>query len=196
MKWKKIDDCTYDYLIIRVTCNTFKFCGKHEESTPYTFITENNVELAFKSDTTVNGKGFNITWTGSNNESLCYSENQGNIISPNYPDEYPANSDFYMDLHLRCGMKFELTINEFELEEQTYSNCPYDFLQIGSCRKAEGTKFCTYSTLDSYVHTGNTMSLAFMSDSSVQAKGYNISWNAIETEESNQNVNTCTRCFD
>ena len=70
-----------------------------------------------------------------------------------------------------------LTFESFDLE--SHSSCVYDYVKItfGSVEE----KYCGSSKPSPIVSSGNTMTVVFHSDQSVNRNGFKATWEAVET---------------
>ena len=78
-------------------------------------------------------------------------------------------------LSVAAGSKIELTFESFELEFE--ASCGYDYLSItdGSDTK----KLCGSTLPDKITSSGNTLTLKFESDYSVNKKGFSAVWKKV-----------------
>ena len=101
---------------------------------------------------------------------------EGVVQSLNYPDSYPNNINMETNIKVDEGYKIELTLDSFDLEDDTESGCRFDFVEIiGTSSKlcgfvASGTK---------YRSSGPTMHVRFHTDESITRKGFKASWRAV-----------------
>ena len=101
---------------------------------------------------------------------------EGVVQSLNYPGNYPNNINMETNIKVEEGYTIELTLNSFDLEDDTDSGCRFDFVEIiGTSTKicgivASGTK---------YTSSGPTMRLRFHTDESITRKGFKATWTAV-----------------
>lgn len=109
----------------------------------------------------------------STNCNLVLTEAQGEIRSPCYPQEYPKSQACKWTMEAPSGFIVQLSFLDFELEEVL--GCIYDRVTVNTGNTE--VKFCGLTanglTLNS---TGNVMELSFISDFSVQKKGFHVSF--------------------
>ncbi|KAM9295136.1 tolloid-like protein 1 isoform 1-T1 [Morus bassanus] len=105
-------------------------------------------------------------------EQKIHSPN-GIITSPNWPDKYPSRKECTWEISATPGQRVKLTFNEFEIEQ--HQECAYDHLEVfdGESEKSPILgRLCGNKIPDPLMATGNKMFLRFISDASVQRKGF------------------------
>ena len=71
-----------------------------------------------------------------------YSGNEGQIRSPNFPNNYPGSNDCGYRISVQEGFTVLLTFTSFDLEQATPdSNCRYDYITVSD-------QFYTYNVAD------------------------------------------------
>ncbi|XP_076011137.1 adhesion G-protein coupled receptor G6 isoform X3 [Genypterus blacodes] len=120
------------------------------------------------------------------NCNLVLTEAKGEFQSPCYPQEYAKSQACRWIMQAPSGFIVQLSFLDFELEEVL--GCIYDRVTVNT-GNAE-VKFCGLTanglTLNS---TGNVMELSFISDFSVQKKGFHVSFHHVAVALRNQKVN-------
>uniref|UniRef100_A0A8C5GVT5 Metalloendopeptidase n=1 Tax=Gouania willdenowi TaxID=441366 RepID=A0A8C5GVT5_GOUWI len=97
----------------------------------------------------------------------------GSLSSPNWPDKYPSRKECTWDIAAMPGHRVKITFNEFEIEQ--HQECAYDHLEAfdgDSDVAAILGRLCGNKIPEPMVSTGNKMYLRFISDASVQRKGF------------------------
>uniref|UniRef100_A0AAR2JDA1 Metalloendopeptidase n=1 Tax=Pygocentrus nattereri TaxID=42514 RepID=A0AAR2JDA1_PYGNA len=97
----------------------------------------------------------------------------GTISSPNWPDKYPSRKECTWDITATPGHRVKITFSEFEIEQ--HQECAYDHLEAfdgDSDKAAILSRLCGSKIPEPLVSTGNKMYLRFISDASVQRKGF------------------------
>uniref|UniRef100_H3ANE1 Tolloid like 1 n=1 Tax=Latimeria chalumnae TaxID=7897 RepID=H3ANE1_LATCH len=97
----------------------------------------------------------------------------GIITSPNWPDKYPSRKECTWEITAPPGHRVKVSFNEFEIEQ--HQECAYDHLEVfdGETDKSPILgRLCGSKTPDAVIATGNKMFLRFISDASVQRKGF------------------------
>ncbi|XP_020372633.1 tumor necrosis factor-inducible gene 6 protein isoform X1 [Rhincodon typus] len=102
------------------------------------------------------------------------------IKSPNFPDEYEDQQVCYWHIRLKYKQRIHLRFLEFDVEDDP--SCLSDYLEVyDSYDDLLGFvgRFCGNKLPSDIISTGNVMTLKFLSDSSVTAKGFQLTYNAI-----------------
>ncbi|KAK0134700.1 Dorsal-ventral patterning tolloid-like protein 1 [Merluccius polli] len=97
----------------------------------------------------------------------------GTLSSPNWPDKYPSRKECTWDITATPGHRVKITFNEFEIEQ--HQECAYDHLEAfdGDADTAAILgRLCGSKIPEALVSTGNKMYMRFISDASVQRKGF------------------------
>ncbi|NXV38315.1 BMP1 protein, partial [Rissa tridactyla] len=108
----------------------------------------------------------------------------GSITSPGWPKEYPPNKNCIWQLvaptQYRISLQFDFfetegndTFSELDVEAQ--QECGYDHLEIYDGKDAKAPtlgRFCGAKEPEPLLSSGNKMFLKFVSDNSVQKKGF------------------------
>ncbi|KAJ7428185.1 bone morphogenetic protein 1 [Pitangus sulphuratus] len=97
----------------------------------------------------------------------------GTITSPNWPDKYPSKKECTWAISTTPGHRIKLTFSELDVEAQ--QECAYDHLEIYDGKDAKAPalgRFCGAKEPKPIVSSGNKMFLKFVSDNSVQKKGF------------------------
>ncbi|XP_061602265.1 adhesion G-protein coupled receptor G6 isoform X2 [Cololabis saira] len=117
--------------------------------------------------------------------NLVLTEAQGQFSSPCYPQKYPNSKTCKWTMQAPAGFIIQLSFLDFELEEA--QGCIYDRVEVNT--GVAEVKFCglTASGL-SLNSTGNVMELSFMSDFSIQKKGFSVSFQHVAVALRNQKV--------
>ena len=90
----------------------------------------NKMTVVFHSDYSQVYKGFSATWKAVEADTMPTS---GEVMSPNYPENYPDNLDMEeYKIVVAPGKKIELTIIDMAIEADgsVSSVCPYDNLKV------------------------------------------------------------------
>ncbi|XP_037686895.1 tolloid-like protein 1 isoform X2 [Choloepus didactylus] len=97
----------------------------------------------------------------------------GIITSPNWPDKYPSRKECTWEISATPGHRIKLSFSEFEIEQ--HQECAYDHLEVfdGETEKSPILgRLCGNKLPDPLVATGNNMFVRFVSDASVQRRGF------------------------
>ncbi|KAH8387553.1 hypothetical protein KR093_007741, partial [Drosophila rubida] len=182
-------NCTKDALIastLRESFPTEHHCGRSEKLV----VTSagRKLHVSFRTDGSTNGHGFQATYR--THHATCggkLTAKNGMIQSPGYPRFYPANSNCEWQLEVSPQHTIIFEMDDFELENGFY--CGFDKLSafdltasdiftMGDSDQddAEGAEIFTTcdSPLPRYESTTNRALLRFVSDNSVQRKGFRL----------------------
>ncbi|KAK9540589.1 hypothetical protein VZT92_003031 [Zoarces viviparus] len=97
----------------------------------------------------------------------------GTLSSPNWPDKYPSRKECTWDITATPGHRVKIAFNEFEIEQ--HQECAYDHLEAFDGDSDTATilgRLCGSKIPEQLVSTSNKMYLRFISDASVQRKGF------------------------
>uniref|UniRef100_A0A8C8DU02 Metalloendopeptidase n=1 Tax=Oryzias sinensis TaxID=183150 RepID=A0A8C8DU02_9TELE len=103
----------------------------------------------------------------------------GTISSPNWPDRYPSKKACTWSLSTTPGHRIKIVFNEVDME--THLECAYDHLEIfdgKDDRTPTLGRFCGTKKPAAVVSSSNKMFLRFLSDNSVQKRGFEASYRA------------------
>ena len=79
------------------------------------------------------------------------------------------------NLEVASGKKIKLTFESFDLE--SHSGCKYDYVTISF--ESEEEKYCGSSMPSPIISSGNTMTVVFHSDYSVNRNGFRAIWETV-----------------
>lgn len=173
------EDCLYDSLTIlqgKEGKKSETFCGRESGDIHYATL-GNRVTIKFRSDYSIGGQGFSLSWLGYN-MSICNWESeafQGVIHSFNNPLSYFDNMDCVTSIKAPDDYRIYLEIRFLDLSEE--GNCS-DYLDVDLGDRM--TQLCSQNNLvnglRSYLSTGGQMTLTFHSDASDGGKGFQASF--------------------
>ncbi|XP_073528849.1 adhesion G-protein coupled receptor G6 isoform X3 [Phyllobates terribilis] len=125
------------------------------------------------------------TVLGCANCKLELTAPSGSFNSPCYPEMYPNSQDCRWVIRAPIGFIIHITFVDFEVEEA--QNCMYDSLSINNGETI--SKFCGITAKGlSFNSTGDVMIITFVSDFSIQKKGFSITYNIVAVSLQNQKV--------
>uniref|UniRef100_A0A671XF34 Cubilin n=1 Tax=Sparus aurata TaxID=8175 RepID=A0A671XF34_SPAAU len=181
--------CRYDYVAVYDGQDTLapllgKFCGT--VLPPNLRSSSNQLFIVFRTDSSVNGIGWRATYS----ETLGPAQGCGGYLSmpmgmfgspdPNLDEKYEPRMDCLWIIEMPVNKAVNLTFNSFELESS--STCRYDYVKVFDGDNANfplvGT-FCGNSIPSYFVSTGNLLTIQFVTDSSVQRRGFNATYRAV-----------------
>ncbi|XP_073413811.1 adhesion G-protein coupled receptor G6 isoform X5 [Dendrobates tinctorius] len=122
---------------------------------------------------------------GCANCKLELTAPSGSFSSPCYPEMYPNSQDCRWIIRAPIGFIIHVTFVDFEVEEA--QNCMYDSLSINNGEAV--SKFCGITAKGlSFNSTRDVMIITFVSDFSIQKKGFSITYNIVAVSLQNQKV--------
>uniref|UniRef100_A0A3Q3W0B5 Cubilin n=1 Tax=Mola mola TaxID=94237 RepID=A0A3Q3W0B5_MOLML len=172
-------DCNYDFLEIRDgLLNEDPVLGKYcSTATPPPLRTTGPAAwIHFHSDFVVSDRGFHITYTTSPSEPGCggtFTDSEGIIISPNWPNDYSHNSQCVYLIKLPAGEKVALNFTNMNLEN--HGSCTFDYVEVRDGRMETDPligKYCGSTLPAPITSSSNYLYIRFKSDSSVSQAGF------------------------
>ncbi|XP_015242766.1 PREDICTED: bone morphogenetic protein 1-like isoform X2 [Cyprinodon variegatus] len=166
--------CWYDYVEVRdgywrKAPLKGRFCG---DTIPDPIISnDSHLWIEFRSSSNWVGKGFSALY-----EAICGGElkqDNGQIQSPNYPDDYHSNKMCVWKITVAEGFQVGLIFQSFEIEK--HDTCAYDFVEVrdgGSDSSPLLGRFCGYDKPGNLQSSSNQLWLKFVSDGSVNKAGF------------------------
>uniref|UniRef100_A0A7N8WU55 Metalloendopeptidase n=1 Tax=Mastacembelus armatus TaxID=205130 RepID=A0A7N8WU55_9TELE len=166
--------CWYDHVEIRdgywrKAPLKGRFCG---DKLPEPIIsTDSRLWIEFRSSSNWVGKGFSAVY-----EAICGGEvkkDNGQIQSPNYPDDYRPNKVCVWKISVAQGYHVGLTFQSFEIER--HDSCAYDYLEVRDGNSENSPllgRFCGYDKPDDIKTSSNQLWMKFVSDGSVNKAGF------------------------
>ncbi|XP_069625291.1 adhesion G-protein coupled receptor G6 isoform X4 [Ranitomeya imitator] len=125
------------------------------------------------------------TVLGCANCKLELTAPSGSFNSPCYPEMYPNSQDCRWIIRAPIGFIIQVTFVDFEVEEA--QNCMYDSLSINNGETI--SRFCGITAKGlSFNSTRDVMIITFVSDFSIQKKGFSITYNIVAVSLQNQKV--------
>ncbi|XP_028815099.1 cubilin [Denticeps clupeoides] len=172
-------DCSFDFLEIRdgllpEAPVLGRFCSSG--SPPPVRTTGPSAWIHFHSDYTMGDRGFHITYTTSPSDPGCggtFTESEGIIISPNWPNNYAHNRQCIYVIQLPPGENVALNFTHMDLE--THAGCAFDYVEVrdGSAETdALFGKYCGSMLPAPITSTSNSLWIRFKSDESVSKAGF------------------------
>ncbi|XP_041670250.1 cubilin [Cheilinus undulatus] len=174
-------NCNYDFLQIHDgdSASAYmlgKYCG--ENNPQELFSSHNSLYFWFRSDGSVSGGGFTVTW--ESRDPVCGGEltaPYGNINSPGYPGNYPPSRDCYWTVTVEPGLLITFAFGTLSLEHHT--DCNYDYLEIKDGLLPEDPvlgRYCSTASPPPLQTTGPAAWIHFHSDFSVSDRGFHITY--------------------
>uniref|UniRef100_A0A665V841 Cubilin n=1 Tax=Echeneis naucrates TaxID=173247 RepID=A0A665V841_ECHNA len=168
-------DCSFDFLEIRDGLLSQdpvlgKYCST--ASPPPLMTTGPAAWIHFHSDSSISDRGFHITYTTSPSDPGCggtFTDSEGIIISPNWPNDYAHNSQCIYLIRLPVGEKVALNFTHLNLE--SHSGCMFDYVEV-RCTDPLLGKYCGNTLPAPILSSSNNLWIRFRSDSSVSRAGF------------------------
>jgi len=132
------------------------------------------VKVIFHSDTSVTKKGWKLEWTIA--EAVTAAT--GEVISENYPANYNAYMDKEYTIEVADGKQIKINFDTIDIEAGP--SCRYDYVLIKDGNGSELLpKTCGTNKPAPVTSTTNKVRVIFHSDSSVQRKGFKLTWTEV-----------------
>ena len=173
-------DCSYDSLTVwggqdRSAPRLSQLCNRRVSNTVVTAL-GNNMLIEFKTDSSVQGKGFTATYRRK--EEGCGGKVRGAsgvITSPNYPENYNQNDDCGWLLEVDSTHVVQFQFEDFDVEP--HSNCSYDYVALYDGSSTDSPLLllhCGKNLPDPPVirSSGSQMFVRMKADGSVASKGF------------------------
>ncbi|KAJ8389047.1 hypothetical protein AAFF_G00124440 [Aldrovandia affinis] len=178
-------NCNFDYLEIRDGLLSEdpvlgKYCSTG--SPPPVQTTGPAAWVHFHSDYSVSDRGFHITYTTSPSDPGCggtYTQSEGIIISPNWPNNYAHNRQCVYIIRLPAGEVVSLNFTHMDLE--SHSGCNFDFVEVRDGMAETGPligKYCGSTLPAPITSISSSLWIRFKSDSSVSRAGFRAMYEA------------------
>ncbi|KAK2147338.1 hypothetical protein LSH36_558g01028 [Paralvinella palmiformis] len=176
--------CQYDFLQAQGGLNEdspvlFKLCRTTTDHVVYT-TTGNRLRLLFRSDTSIAGRGFKLTYReiaggcGGN-----YTTASGTIMSQNYPNQYPHNTDCVWNIAVIAGRTVVLTLEDMAITG--HESCEDDYIVIYDGPDSSYPtllRACGITLPDpAQIHsTSNKLTVRMRSDGRVSSRGFKATY--------------------
>ncbi|KAM6162076.1 cubilin isoform 2-T2 [Erethizon dorsatum] len=127
-------------------------------------------------------KGFQMQWVVHGCGGELFGA-MGSFSSPGYPGNYPPNKECIWYIRTAPGRRIQLTIHDFDVEYE--STCRYDVLEVyggPDFHSPRLTQLCAQRSSVTPMQvssTGNELAIRFKTDSSINGRGFNASWQAL-----------------
>lgn len=131
---ESVTNCIYDFVKISDIVNHHDinprmFCNRIP---PPIISTENQIVIRFQSDFSLAGKGFHLEYKIEGCVDI-FTEEQGQILSPNYPRNYKNDIECEWRIIASIGKVIELTIFDMDIEQS--HDCKNDGLLVRNEKK-------------------------------------------------------------
>ncbi|XP_015441120.1 cubilin isoform X1 [Pteropus alecto] len=175
-------NCSIDYLELYDGPRRLgRYCGS--DMPPSGNTTGSILQVLFRTDgVSSHKKGFQMQWFvhGCGAE---LSGATGSFSSPGYPNAYPPNKECIWYVHTDPGSSIQLTIHDFDVEY--HASCRFDVLEIyggPDFHSPRIAQLCARRSSENPMQvssTGNELAIRFKTDSFINGRGFNASWQAV-----------------
>lgn len=187
--------CSYDRVVVRDSTSTGPILGTYcgTQLPPLITATGRTIIVQLITDSSVAYQGFSANWREASSTPPSVTTPAGGcggslsgvtgaFTSPEYPNNYPANSDCTWTLTIPEGV-IVLQFTDFSLEDSA-SECSYDYVKV-----YDGVSNVLLATMcgtaaSTVQGSSNSLRVVFKSDSSVQQKGFSAAWSGLTCENS------------
>ncbi|EEB19379.1 conserved hypothetical protein [Pediculus humanus corporis] len=185
-------ECAYDHVVLYdgdspEDRTLGRFCGS---KIPHNIIaTGNQIYMVFKSDTSVQRKGFRATHTTVCGGHLQATNRVKHFYSHSkYGDHnYDDRADCDWSIEAEPGKNVHLTFLTFEIEDE--AECGYDYVEVYNGLDDSGQmygKFCGNSNPTDMYSVAESLLIRFRSDDSINYKGFSVAYVATEPVDSDE----------
>ncbi|XP_071947844.1 A disintegrin and metalloproteinase with thrombospondin motifs 16-like [Antedon mediterranea] len=99
-----------------------------------------------------------------------YTSEIGSLSSPNYPSNYPANTDCSNYIVAPPGKRISISFTAFDIEY--HPRCGYDNVRINDFEAYYTVYYCNYRNPFTWVSTTNKVQVQFHSDPALEKSGF------------------------
>ncbi|KAM9314851.1 LOW QUALITY PROTEIN: ovochymase-2 [Pholidichthys leucotaenia] len=141
----------------------------------------NTLHISFSSNEVVVDTGFTATWKVVDHaEAPCggsFSSDQGEIPSPNWPNEYQAQTVCTWHISIPSAKAIYVAFSDFKLQAANLLGNCVDYVEIfnGETSASQG-RFCGFSVPDTITIKANTVVIRFLNNGASQEKGFRGYW--------------------
>ncbi|XP_061094184.1 cubilin [Conger conger] len=175
--------CSRDYLEIREGNSTGpqvgRLCGSSLPAN-YTSLVGHVLWAKFVSDSAISGAGFQATFSHLYGNEI--TGESGQLASPLWPRTYPNNAHYRWTITVAGGYFIRLRFLEIDIED--VYNCYYDYLKVFDGPDVHslplGT-FCGLAPPRPVGSSGSTLTVEFLSDTTVAGRGFLLEWTAVQS---------------
>ncbi|EFN62057.1 Tolloid-like protein 2 [Camponotus floridanus] len=186
-------ECAYDHIVIYDgdspdSLTLGRFCGTKE---PHPILaTGNQMYMVFKSDASVQRKGFLATHSTACGGHLMATDRVKHLYShAKYGyHNYDHNTDCDWIIEAPLGKNVHLSFHSFQLEYET--ECGYDFVEVFSGLDVSSPpygRFCGNSNTTDFISMNEALLVRFRTDDTISSKGFIAIFVAIDRQDSEEN---------
>uniref|UniRef100_A0A182M8Q1 Cubilin n=1 Tax=Anopheles culicifacies TaxID=139723 RepID=A0A182M8Q1_9DIPT len=141
-----------------------------------------SIDLIFHTDASGEQMGFRAEWSINGCGGLL-TKPYGAFKSPNYPNQYPKNTECHWTIRVDPGQRIDLSVEDFHMEVN--DQCRYDGLFIANDANFTHRVAVLCHEQHEPVHllsNGNELFVKFYSDLTYQFKGFRAVYRAIDSQ--------------
>jgi len=179
-------ECEYDHVDIYdgrdVSADRIgRFCGSQR---PHEMVTSGNeIFIKFESDKSVEKLGFRASHTTICGGNLTANNQEKSLFShPQYGStNYNDGHDCKWVISAKENKEIVLTSESFHIEDE--KDCSYDYVEIFDGRSIDSTRigrYCGKKVIKTVRSKGADLLIRFRSDDTINNKGFNFTYNAVE----------------
>lgn len=179
------DKCEYDYIEVFTTPTKLfgKFCGGISDVPSYILSEENELIIKFKSDASVQRKGFQASYSTVCGGNLNATSKAKVFYShAKYGDtNYPNNEKCQWNIKASPGSNVSLEFSKFDLEDGK-EGCRYDVVELYDGIKEKSKllgAYCDAKIPQKTVTSSDTLIMVFTTDSTVAWKGFTAEYKEV-----------------
>lgn len=112
-----------------------------------------------------------------------FENDTGILTSPFYPNPYEHSRTCLYEILAPLAKAIYLQFDDFDIEDTSYPDCDFDFLEIFDGFDVNSTKvgkYCGATIPPAAISSMNAMVLRFETDSSISTKGFKASYSFID----------------
>ncbi|XP_030055456.1 cubilin isoform X1 [Microcaecilia unicolor] len=176
------ENCVSDYVEIREGNATGqlvgKFCGSSLPDN-FTSVTAHILWVKFVSDGSVTDLGFRATFSHLFGNNIVGAS--GQIASPLWPRNYPHRSNYLWVINVNASQVIRVRVLEMDIED--HYSCSFDRLRFYEGPSIHSHLIGTYCGIlppASFSTFSSSMTIQFLTDSSVSRPGFLLDWYAMD----------------
>lgn len=117
-----------------------------------------------------------------------FESESGTITSPMYPQPYQSDRKCTYEIIAPMGNAINLDWIDFDIEENTYPLCQYDYVQVFDGHDYDNSteigKYCGAHVPPKVVSSQNMLTLKLVTDPSVSGRGFKANYSFFDTGKS------------
>lgn len=142
-----------------------------------------SIDLIFHTDSSGEQMGFRAEWSINGCGGLL-TKPWGSFTSPNYPNQYPKETECHWTIRVEPGKRIELAVDDFHME--TNDQCRFDGLHIANDANftQQVTKICHEQQEPVHLSSsGSELFVKFYSDSTFTYKGFRANYRTTDASK-------------